>query len=121
MRKYDYVEETKDNLTFKEFVFDEDRNKIPIPEWWENQVHSRLPRGAIGKFVSSLNSAITNYKNGNNSKFQMKFRTKKSPTDYLNFEDKGYPKFIRDIKSRYWFTTRDRKRSFVSFSEIDSQ
>ena len=22
MRKYDYVEETKDNLTFKEFVFD---------------------------------------------------------------------------------------------------
>ena len=51
----------------------------------------------------------------------MKFRTKKSPTYYLDFEDKEYPKFIKDIKSRYWFTTRDRKRSFVSFSEIDSQ
>ena len=121
MRKYDYVEETKNNLTFKDFVFNEDRNKIPIPEWWKNQVHSRLPRGAIGKFISSLNSAITNYKNGNISKFQMKFRTKKSSTDYLNFEDKGYPSFIRNIKSRYWFTTRNRKRSFVSFSEIDSK
>ena len=75
------------------------RVKIPIPEWWENQVHNLLPI----------------------SKFQIKFRTKKSPTDYLNFEDKEYPKFIKDIKSRYWFTTRERKRSFVSFLEIDSQ
>ena len=121
MRKYRYVEEIKGNFNIKEFVFDEDRNEIPIPEWWENQVHSRLPRGAIGKFVSSLNSAISNHRNGNNSKFQMKFRSKKNPTDYLNFEDKGYPVFIRNIKSRYWFTSKDRKRVNISFSEIDSQ
>ena len=121
MRKYAYVEETSGNLTFKDFIYDEERNEIPIPEWWLDQVHSRLPRGAIGKFVSSLNSTISNFKNGNISKFQMKFRSKKNPTDYLNFEDKGYPVFIKRITSKYWFTTKDRKRKYISFSDIDCQ
>ena len=64
MRKYKYTEETYGNLIFKDFVYDEDRNEIPIPPWWEDagQVHSRVPRGAVGKFVSSLNSAISNFK-----------------------------------------------------------
>jgi len=121
MRKYDYVEETSGNLTFKDFVYDEERNEIPVPEWWLDQVHNRLPRGAIGKFVSSLNSAISNFNNNNISKFQMKFRSKKAGTDYLNFEDKSYPVFIKGITSKYWFTSKDRKRKYISFSDIDCQ
>jgi putative transposase len=121
MRKYEYTEEIHNNLIFKDFVYNEMRDQIPIPEWWKNQVHSRLPRGAVNKFVSSLNSAITNFKNGNISKFKMKFRSKKAPTEYLNFEDKGFPVFINKIKSRYWFTGKDRKRKHISFSDIDSQ
>jgi len=123
MRKYEYVEETYNNLTFKDFVFDEERNQIPEPEWWKgkNKVHSRLPRGAVDKFVSSLNSAITNYNNGNVSKFEMKFMTKKKPTEYLHFEDKSFPAYIRDIKSKYWFTTKDRKRKYMSFADIFKQ
>lgn len=120
MRKYEYVEETNDNFIFKDFVFDEERDEIPIPPWWD-KIHSRLPRGAVNKFVYSLNSAISNFKNGNISKFNMKFRSKKGPTDYLHFEDKEYPTFIRKIKSRYWFTTKDRKRKHISLSEINSQ
>jgi len=120
-RKYEYTEEIKGNLIFKDYVYDEERNEIPIPEWWEGNVHNRLPRGAIGKFVSSLNSAISNHKNGNIKKFKMKYRTKKSSTDYLSFEDGCFPSFIREIPSRYWFTTRDRRRRTLSFSEIENR
>jgi putative transposase len=121
LRKYEYTEEQTGNLLLKDFVYNEDRDEIPVPEWWEGNVHSRLPRGASGKFVSSLNSAISNYKNGNTRGFKMKFRSKRSPTDYLNFEDAGFPVFIKKIKSRYWFTTRNRKRKTISFSDIDTQ
>jgi IS605 OrfB family transposase len=121
MRKYDYIEESDDVFTFKEFVFNEERNEIPIPEWWTGKVHSRLPRGAIGKFVSSLNSAISNYKNGNISKFKMNFMSKKNPTTYMNFEDKSFPSFIRKIKSKYWYTTKNGKRKSMSFSDIDAK
>ena len=121
LRKYEYVEKEEGNLIFKEYVYDEDRDEVPVPEWWEGKVHNRIPRGAVNKFVSSLNSAISNYKNGNISKFQMNFRSKKNPTDYLNFEDKAFPSFIRKIKSRYWFTTRNKKRVNISLEDIDAQ
>jgi len=121
LRKYEYVENTVGDLTFKEYVFREDRDEVLVPEWWKGQVHGRLPRGATAKFISSLNSAISNYKNGNISHFKMNFRSKKSPTDYLHFEDKSFPSFIRKIKSRYWFTTRGRKRVNISFEDIASQ
>lgn len=49
----------------------------------------------------------------------MRFRSKKTPTDYLHFEDKGYPAFIRKIKSQYWFTDRNGKRKKIPFSDID--
>jgi len=64
-RKYKYTEEIVGKFIFQDYVYDEENDEIPIPEWWEGQVHSRLPRGASNKFVSSLNSAISNYKNGN--------------------------------------------------------
>jgi putative transposase len=121
-RKYDYEEEEwTENLVCKQFIYNEDKNELPIPEWWKGQVHSRLPRGAINKFVYSLNSAISNFKNGNIRKFEMKYRSKNNLTDYLNFEDKQYPRFIRKIKSRYWFTTKDRKRKSISLHDIDTQ
>ena len=121
LRKYEYKEEAWEHLIFKELNYDENRNEIPIPDWWIGKVHSRIPRGASNKLVASLNSAISNYRNGNIRHFQLKYRTKKNPTDYLNFEDKHYPKFIRKIKSRYWYTTKDRKRVNISFSDIDTK
>jgi putative transposase len=118
IRKYEFIEEKHDNLIFQSFKFDENRNKDPIAPWWSSKPHSRISRGAIDKFCSSLNSAISNYKNKNNNGFIMKYRTKKSPTDYLHFEDKSFPSILKKIKSRYWYTTKDRKRKCLSFSEI---
>lgn len=116
--KYDYIEEIKDNFCFQDYVYNEDRKAFPKPEWWD-KVHSRLPRGAVNKFIYSLNSALTNYKRKNNKGFDMKFMTKKSPTEYLHFEDKQYPTFIRNIKSHYWF--RDSKgRRKISYADIKS-
>ena len=48
----------------------------------------------------------------------MKYRSKKNPTDYMHFEDKGFPSFIKKIKSNYWYTTKSRKRKNISFLEI---
>ena len=47
--------------------------------------------------------------------------SKKKPTEYLHFEDKQYPSFIRKIKSKYSYTTKDRKRVNMSFADIDTQ
>ena len=121
-RKYSYEEEVwTENLILKQFVLNENKNELPVPEWWKGQVHSRLPRGAINKFVSSLNAAISNFKNGNIKRFEMKHRRSDNPTDYLHYEDKQYPSFIRNIKSRYWFTTKDRKRKSISLKDVDTQ
>jgi len=121
-RKYSYEEEVwTENLILKQFVLNENKNELPVPEWWKGQVHSRLPRGAINKFVSSLNAAISNFKNGNIRRFEMKHRRSDNPTDYLHYEDKQYPSFIRNIKSRYWFTTKDRKRKSISLKDVDTQ
>jgi len=81
-------------------------------------VHNRLPRGASDKFTSSLNSAISNYKNGNIKHFKMKFMSRKNATEYLHFEDKSFPSFIRKIKSNYWFTNSKGRRNKISFSDI---
>ena len=120
-RQYEYVEDNIDNLNFQDFIFDEERNEPTEPYWWKNDVHNRIPRGANAKFTSSINSAISNFKNGNINKFDMKYRTKKNPTDYIHFEDASYPVFINKIKSRYWYTTKERKRVNMTFKEcIDS-
>ena len=81
-------------------------------------MHSRIPRGASDKFTSSLNSAISNYKNGNIGSFNMKYMKVKTPTKYLHFEDKLYPSFIRNIKNNYWFTSKNRRRERISFSNV---
>jgi putative transposase len=119
IRKYEYTEEEFEHLVFQSFEYNEERDETPIPPWWDKkEVHSRLPRGASDKFTSSLNSAISNYKNGNVKHFEMKFMSKKKPTEYLHFEDKGFPSFIRKIKSNYWFTNSNGRRDRISFSDI---
>ena len=119
IRKYEYTQEEFEHLVFQSFEYKEDRDKIPIPPWWDkNEVHNRLPRGASDKFTSSLNSAISNYKNGNIKHFKMKFMSRKNATEYLHFEDKSFPSFIRKIKSNYWFTNSKGRRDKISFSDI---
>lgn len=120
IRKYEYKETHLENIVVKDFVYNENRNEIPIPPWWKNEVHNRLPRGAVDKFVSSLNSAISNFNNKNIRKFDMKYMTKKSKTDYLHFEDKSYPSFIKKIKSVYWYRS-EGKRKKMSFFDICNQ
>ena len=121
LRKYRYEETTVNNLTFKDFIYDDKRNELMIPEWWKNNVHSRLPRGAVNKFISSINSSITNYKNKNINNFQMHFISKKSNTQYLHFEDSSYPSIFKHIKSTYWYRTKDRKRKFISLKDVSCQ
>ena len=119
MRKYNYTEENFENLVFQSFDYDDSRNEVPVPPWWDKkEVHSRLPRGASDKFTSSLNSAISNLKNGNINKFNMQFMSRKKSTDYFSFEDKQFPSFIRKIKSNYWFTNSNGRRDIISFSDI---
>ena len=119
---YRYVEQTVGKLNFQEFKYEPTLKKIPIPPWWQNgdvQPHNRLPRGAIDKFVWSLNSCISNFRNKNIKKFSMNYLTKKNPTSLLHFEDGKFPSFIRtDIKSRYWYRTKDRKRKSISLEDI---
>src|SRR3989344_1018056 len=114
---YEYSETIVEDKIIREFQYNEEKKTPCIPEWWKEKPHSRLPRGAYNKFTSSLNSALSNYKNGNISHFHMKFRSKKNPTDYLNFEDANYPSYINAINSHYWFK-KDKKRTTISFKEI---
>ena len=119
MRKYNYTEEKIDQFIIQSFDYDESRNEISVPPWWnKKEVHNRLPRGASDKFTSSLNSAISNLKNGNINKFDMGFMSRKKPTEYFSFEDKDFPSFIRKIKSNYWFTNSKGRRDKISFSDI---
>ena len=123
LRKYEYTEELVKgdgvNFIIQDFVYDKNRSKNPQPSWWDKDPHSRIPRGAVAKFVSSLNSAISNYKAGHNKGFDMKFRSKKNPTEYLHFEDKGYPSMIREIKSHYWYRNT-KGRTKISFKDLNS-
>jgi putative transposase len=109
IRTYKYTETMRDDgKTSLDFTQDEESKEFQVPHWWsDTKVHSRIPRGAIKKFVGNLNSAVSNYNNNNISSFTMKFRSRKEPTAYMLFEDKGYPSLINKIKSHYWF----RKRS----------
>ena len=116
MRKYDY------NETDNTLLYNENKNDIPIPSWWSEKkynLHSRIPRGAVYKFTYSLNSALSNLKNGNINEFKMNYRSKKkSNTYYLMFEDLHYPKYINNIKSHYWFRNKERRRVKISLTDI---
>lgn len=121
LRRHEYQETRQKHLVFEDFIPNQEKNEFPTPEWW-SRVHNRVPRGAVKKFTSSVNAAISNYRARNISSFTMKYKEKKDWEDLVVFEDAGFPKFIRDISSNYWFRIpRDgggRRRSRVSFEDI---
>lgn len=98
-------------------------NKQYTPPWWsgENTPHTRISRGSAKKLSQNLNSAISNFKNGNINHFDMKFKSKKKPVESMLFEDKSYPVFINNIKSRYCFTNKNNKKTTTTFSNIVKQ
>jgi len=118
LRKYDYVETETENLIIKDYVLNETKNEMFKPLWWDD-VHSRLPRGAVNKFVSSINSAISNFKNKNVQSFRMKYRSKKNSTDYLHFEDKSFPSYIKNIKGRYFYKDKNNKRKKLYLKDFN--
>jgi len=125
LTSYEYKEEQKDNVIYRHFEHrsDADTNtKQVVPHWWEGQVHNRLPRGVAKKITQNLNSMITNYKEGNNSDFELRCRsTKKTPNEFLLFEDKCFPAFFRRMKGQYWFTGRRGRRQRCSFQDLINQ
>ena len=99
-----------------------DENKQYFPSWWaDKKPHTRIARGAAKKISQNVNSCISNYKNGNISKFDMKFMSQKKDTEYTLFEDKKYPAFIDKIKGRYWFTNTKNKKCAISYDSLLSQ
>ena len=122
VRKYKYTETpTETNgVIKKDFIKrenDEEKNAIPKPDWW-TKVPSRIPRGAACKLTYALNATLSNQKNGNITDFKMKFKTKKDCVSMVHFEDSGFPKWIQDIKSTYWYRSKDHKRTNLSFKQI---
>lgn len=118
LRKYDYVETETDTLKFIDYVFNETKNEIFRPHWWSD-VHNRIPRGAVDKFISSINSAISNFKNKNISSFKMKYRNKKNPIDYIHYEDKCFPSYIKHIKGHYWYRDINNKRTKLHMKNFE--
>ena len=120
LRKYSYSEENIEGNLNRKYERNESNNTFPQPKWMENSevFHSRIPCGACKKFTQNINSAISNYKNGNIRDFKMKFKSSKDPQDFMLFDDTSYPRWIREIESKYWYITKDRKRKTVSFKDI---
>jgi transposase len=93
------------------------------PGWWsgKNKPYTRLPRGTAKKLSQNINSALSNYHNGNITKFKIKFLKKKKDNDFVLFEDENYPAFLNTIKSNYWFTDKKNRKKRTSLSEIINQ
>lgn len=125
LTSYEYKEEQKENVIYRHFEHrgdTETNTKQVVPQWWEGQVHNRLPRGVAKKITQNLNSMITNYKEGNIRDFELRCRsTKKTPNEFLLFEDKCFPAFIRKIKGQYWFTGNNGRKKRCSFQDIFNQ
>lgn len=119
LSEYDYIEESNDVRYFQRR--DTTETEIVSPPWWEKP-YSRLPRGVAKKFSQNMNSILSNYHNGNISDFDIHFRSKKKvTTDFVLFEDKNYPVFIREIGSQYWYTDINGKKQRSSFKDLCNQ
>lgn len=90
---------------------------LPIPPFWKN-VHNRTARGAFVKYSQNINSAIANYKSGNNNGFIMKNNKGKSNLETLLYEDRSLPSFIKKFNGVYWYSDKSRKRRTISFSDV---
>ena len=114
VKKYEYVEEIEGDFIVCEFKYDEHRKENPKPTFWD-KIHNRIPRGAIDKFVSSINSSITN---SIATKKKFMTREKKDIVEELHFEDICFPAMIKEIESRYWYTPKNGKRKTMTFKQI---
>ena len=125
LTSYSYKEEQVENMIhrcFEERPDKETNTKQVIPDWWEGKVHTRLPRGVAKKITQNLNSMISNYTNGNIKDFELRCRSsKKTLNDFLLFEDKGFPVFIRRMKGRYCFTGKDGRKKRCSLQDLFEQ
>jgi transposase len=145
LEQHQYVEEIQ-NIEGKETVVKsfvtrpEGEKGVPVPysiqtgqPWWDS-LHSRIPRGAVAKYTSSLNSGITNLREKNIAKHQMKYQSRKKLIEYLHFDDEGFPRIISQIYSKYWYrvprsqtirkyekTGTRKMRACLSLSEIMTQ
>ena len=117
VKKYRYTEEQVDHMVFCDYVYDDENAEMMCPEWMTG-IHSRLQRGAIQKLSENINSALSNKRAGNIGNFNLKMLSKKSPTEFIHFEDKSFPVAIKEIDSRFWFTDKSRKRQSISFKDV---
>ncbi len=92
--------------------------KYPIPPGInEKNVHNRLRRGAVKMFINALNSNYVLHE-GDLTKFEFKFKTKKAGTkNLLYFEDDSYPKWINAIKG-YYSNSKHKKISWKRVQEL---
>jgi IS605 OrfB family transposase len=119
VRKYDFGEEIDDGQTRKVFTYNKEKNSFPVPQWWEKtKPHNKLITGSIKKFSQNLNSALSNYKNGNIDSFKMGFIQHKKNEQWISYETEDYPVFIDSIKTRYWYRTRNHKRKYISYLDV---
>ena len=122
---YTYKEEEREDTIYRCFEERPDKEtntKQVVPPWWEGKVHSRLPRGVAKKITQNINSMISNYINGNIKDFELRcLSSKKTLNEFLLFEDKGFPAFIRRMKGRYCFTGKDGKKKKCSLQDLFDQ
>ena len=122
LTEYEYIEEIKKEEKVKYYQKKDDNapKKQMCPPWWtaDNSPHSRLPRGAAKKFSQNINSALSNYHNDNIKEFEMSFLSKKKSREFVLFEDKCFPAFIKKMTSQYWYTDIHGKKRRSSLSEL---
>lgn len=125
LTSYVYKEEIKNDIIHRYFEERPDKNtntQQVVPSWWDGKVHNRLPRGVAKKITQNLNSMITNYIQKNISDFELRCRSiKKTPNDFLLFEDKSFPTFISKMKGQYWFTGKNGRRKRCLFQDLINQ
>ena len=119
MRKTIYSEEEENGIMYQ--IFDYNDNIMIQPDWMKKEsVHNRVPRGAISKVVSFVNSCLSNLHARNISTFKLGLNLKKNPTEFLHFEDGNFPSWIKTINSSLSYTLCGNKRTKISFQNVFS-
>lgn len=124
VEEYKYTEELLENqqVILRQYTkkTDDDPEGIYVPDHLKKKIKGRrrIWRGVISKLVGNINSIVTNYRAGNIKDFEIRHMSTKKPTEFIHYEDAGFPKYILGIASRYWYTTKDRRRVKISFSDV---
>ncbi len=71
------------------------------------------------EFLEKISDVLNNYfEVGSRSPKKLKefteyiVKSKKNSTDYLHFEDKSFPSYIKKIKGRYFYKDKKNKRKY---------